>query len=202
MKEKPIQYKELRVRVSEFDLDVIDAFCKITNQSKTNAVKQALKNYIYLNVENTERPNKKVLFSQNMLKPLLDSADESLIEEIAEISFQNGMSDSRLYYDVLNALRGTEEDLTIERRVEGLVEGVFSPEAQNWFEDIKFGWNGKILILGGKHNLGPKFSLFIKHLMVKYMKVYGYELQKEEFRENQLKENEKMIYTVILYFIP
>ena len=147
MKEKPIQYKELRVRVSEFDLDVIDAFCKITNQSKTNTVKQALKNYIYLNVENKERPNKKVLFSQNMLKPLLDSADESLIEEIAEISFQNGMSDSRLYYDVLNALRGTEEDLTIERRVEGLVEGVFSPEAQNWFEDIKFGWNGKILIL-------------------------------------------------------
>ena len=101
---------------------------------------------MYLNVENKERPNKKVVFSQNMLKPLLDNADKSLIEEIAETSFQNGISDSGMLYDVINALRGIEEDLTIERRVEGLVEGVFSPDAQNWFEDIKYGWNGKILI--------------------------------------------------------
>ena len=202
MKEKPIQYKELRVRVSEFDLDVIDAFCKVMNQSKTKVVKKALKNYIYLSVENKERPNKKVLFSQNMLKPLLDSADESLIEEIAEISFQNGISDSGIYYDVINALRGIEEDLTIERRIEGLVNGVFSPDAQNWFEDIKFGWNGQILIIGGKHNLGSKFSLFIKLLMMKYLEVYGYTLQKEEFRETQSKDGEKMRYTVILYFNP
>ena len=137
-----------------------------------------------------------------MLKPLLDNADESLIEEVAEISFQNGMSDYSLYREVVNALRNTSEELNVERQVEGLVNGVFSPDAQNWFEDIKYGWNGKILILGGKHNLGPNFSLFIKHLMIKYMAVYNYKLQKQEFREPQLKDDEKTFYTVILYFNP
>jgi len=202
MKQKPPLDKELRVRVSEFDLDVIDAFCEIMNQSRTKTVKKALKNYIYLNVENKERPNQKVLFSQNMLKPLLDNADESLIKEIADISFENGLSDSKLLYETLKSMKNTNEILTVEERVKGLVEGVFSPDAQNWFENISFGWNGKILIVGGKHNLGPNFSLFFKHLILKYLNVYDYNLQKEDFRESKVKDSEKMIYTVILQFKP
>jgi hypothetical protein len=215
MKQKPPQDKELRVRVSEFDLDVLDSFCKLLNQSRTKTVKKAIKNYIYLNIENKDRPNKKVLFSQNMLKPLLDNVNESMIEEIAEISFQNGISDSELLLETLKSVKNISEVISsnpklqsfmltdIEDRVKGLVEGVFSPEAQNWFDDIKFGWNDKILIVGGKHNLGSNFSLFFKCLMIKYMKLYEYKLQKDDYRESQSKTDTKYpIYTVILHFNP
>lgn len=196
------KYKELRVRLRENDLDTIDKFCKIVNQSRAKLVKKAVRTYTYLNVENKERPNKKMIISQNILKPLWDSTNETLIEQIAEISFQNGMADNRYFSNILGKLRNPDKKIDMEKRVKGLVEGVFSADAQNWFEEVNFGWNGNILIIGGKHNLGPNFSLFIKHLLVKYMTLYDYKLQKEEFRETQSKKSENMRYTIILYFNP
>ncbi len=202
MKNDINKYKELRVRLRENDLDTIDQFCKIMNQSRAKLVKKAVRTYTYLNVENKERPNKKMIISQNILKPLWDSADEVLIEQMAEISFQNGMADTRYFSEILGKLRNPDKKIDMEKRVKSLVEGVFSADAQNWFEDVNFGWNGDILIMGGKHNLGPNFSLFIKHLLIKYMALYDYKLQKEEFRETQSKKNENMRYTIILYFNP
>ena len=212
---KQLQDKELRVRLSEFDLSIIDAFCKTQNQSRTKTVKKAIKSYIYLNIENRERPNKKVLFSQNMLKPLLDNANEKLIEKIAEISFNNGISDTNFLQKTLLTIKDIKKEvsakpllksileLNLEERIKGLIEGVFSPGAQNWFESIKSGWNGNILILGGKHNLGHNFSLFFKHLMIKYMEVYEYKFQNENYRETKSKtEGKNPIYTVILHFVP
>ena len=152
------------------------------------------------------RPNKKLTFSQNMLKPLLDNADEALIEKIAEISFQNGVSDRKYIENLLDSFRKgsstPEHTLDLEGRVKSLIEDVFNPNAQNWFESVRYGWNKKTLIIGGKHNLGRNFSLFIKYLMKKYMRIYDYELISEEFRENKSEHNNNLIYTIVLNFSP
>ncbi len=204
--EKSNEYKALRVRMPPLELKFLDSFCEMIDQSRSQTVRTAIKSYIYRNIDNKKRPNKKLIFSQNMLKPLINNADWDVIEEIAEISFQNGVSDHRCIdnlLDILNKGSTTAEyTLDLEGRVKSLIENVFSPFAQNWFESIKYGWNRKNVIIGGKHNLGPKFSLFIKLLLNKYMKIYNYELKTEEYREGKSEETNDTIYTIIYSFGP
>jgi len=168
------------------------------------ALKIVLNFYIYRSIDNKKRPNKKVIFSQNMLKPLLDNADDAIIEEIAEISFQNGVSDHRCLDNLLDSLKRSstvpEYTLDLEGRVKSLIENVFSPDAQNWLNNVRYGWDKKIMIIGGKHNLGDNFSLFIKCLMIKYMKIYNYKLISEEFRESKSEDNNRLEYIIILHF--
>ena len=71
------KYNALRVRMSPIELEFLDAFCDMTKQSRSKLVKTALKSYLYRSIDNKKRPNKKVIFSQNMLKPLLDNADDA-----------------------------------------------------------------------------------------------------------------------------
>lgn len=199
------KYTALRVRISPIELEFLDAFCDMTKQSRSKLVKTALKSYLYRSIDNKKkRPNKKVIFSQNMLKPLLENADDALIEEIAEISFQNGVSDHRYLDNLLDSLKESrtkpEYTLDLEGRVKSLIENVFSPDAQNWFESINFGWNNKTMVIGGKHNLGSNFSLFIKYLLIKYMKIYNYGLISEEFRETKSENSNNLIYLIILNF--
>lgn len=206
MTNKEDKYNALRVRMSPLELEFLDAFCEMNKQSRSKIVKTALKSYLYRNIDNKKRPNKKVIFSQNMLKPLLDNADKELIKQIAEISFQNGVSDHRYLDNILDTLKKgslpKDYTLDLENRIKSLIENVFAPDAQNWFDSIRYGWNKKIIVIGGKHNLGRNFSLFIKFLMIKYMKIYNYELKSEEFRECKSKNNNKLIYIIILNFIP
>ncbi|MBY9013655.1 MAG: hypothetical protein KGD70_14890 [Candidatus Lokiarchaeota archaeon] len=149
------KYNALRVRMSPIELEFLDAFCDMTKQSRSKLVKTALKSYLYRSIDNKKRPNKKVIFSQNMLKPLLDNADDALIEEIAEISFQNGVSDHRYLANLLDSLKESstkpEYTLDLEGRVKSLIENVFSPDAQNWFESVNFGWNNKTMVIDEKH---------------------------------------------------
>ncbi|MFX1410929.1 MAG: hypothetical protein ACFFA6_11280 [Promethearchaeota archaeon] len=203
---KEDKYNALRVRMSPLELEFLDAFCEINKQSRSKIVKNALKSYLYRNIDNKKRPNKKVIFSQNMLKPLLDNADKKLIKQIAEISFQNGVSDHRYLDNMLDTLKKgsipTDYTLDLEGRIKSLIENVFAPDAQNWFDSIRYGWNKKIMVIGGKHNLGRNFSRFIKYLMIKYMKIYSYELISKEFRECRSEYNDKLIYVIILHFGP
>lgn len=200
------KYNIIRVRMTPLELEFLDVFCEMKKQSRTKIVRSALKSHLYRNIDNRMRPNKKLIFSQNMLKPLLDNADEALIEKIAEISFQNGVSDRKYIENLTDSFtKGSstpEHTLDLEGRVKSLIEDVFNTDAQNWFESVRYGWNKKTIVFGGKHNLGRNFSLFIKYLLKKYMKVYNYELVSKEFRENKSERNNNLIYTIILNFRP
>jgi len=199
------KYNALRVRMTPLELEFLDKFCEITNQSRSKIAKVAIKSYLYRNIDNKKRPNKKLILSQNILKPLLDHADDALIQKIAEISFQNGVSDHRYLDNLLDSLKKginmPDYKLDLEDRIKSLIENVFSPDAQNWFDHISYGWNKKTIVIGGKHNLGRNFSLFIKYLMMNYMRIYNYELISEELRESK-SENNKLIYVIILNFRP
>ena len=201
------KHNALRVRMAPLELEFLDAFCEMKKQSRAKIVRSALKSYIYRNIDNRMRPNKKLIISQNMFKPLLDNTDESFIEKIAEISFQNGVSDRKYLENLLDSFnKGSstpEHTLDLEGRVKSLIEDVFNPDAQNWFESVRYGWNKNTIVIGGKHKLGRNFSLFIKYLMIKYLGIYDYELTSEEFRENKSEHNNNnLIYTIILNFSP
>ena len=199
------KYNALRVRMTPLELDFLNAFCEMKKKSRAKIVRSALKSYIYRNIDNRMRQNKKLIFSQNMFKPLFDNADGALIEKIAEISFQNGVSDRKYLENLTDSLakeNSLGHTLGLEGRVKSLIEDVFKPDAQNWFESVRYGWNKKTMIIGGKHNLGRNFSLFIKLLMIKYMGIYDYELISEEFREKKSEYNNNLIYTVVLNFSP
>lgn len=192
--------------MSPLELEFLDNFCEIYKQSRSKIVRLALKSYLYRHIDNKKRPNKKLIISQNEIKPLLDNADDALIRQIAEISFQNGVSDHRCLDNILDSLKddmlATDYKLDLEGRVKSLIENVFNPDAQNWFDSVRYGWNKKIMIIGGKHNLGHNFSLFIKYLLENYMKIYNYGLISEELREDESDEHDKSINTIIFSFGP
>jgi hypothetical protein len=192
--------------MNPLELEFLDTFCEIYKQSRSKIVRLALKSYLYRHIDNKKRPNKKIIISQNEIKPLLDNADDSIIRQIAEISFQNGVSDHRYLDNILDSIKKdeipTDYNLDLEGRVKSLIENVFNPDAQNWFDSVRFGWNKKIMVIGGKHNLGTNFSLFIKYLLEKYMNIYNYKLVAEELRESKLEQCEKLINTIILSFGP
>lgn len=63
MKKEKEKYHTLRVRMSPLELEFLDTSCEITIQSRSKIAKMAIKSYLYRNIDNKKRPNKKVIFS-------------------------------------------------------------------------------------------------------------------------------------------
>jgi len=210
-RKKLIKSKEstFTLRIDQFTMNSMDAFSKLYQMSKSKLARKSIRAYIALNVENRDAPNPKLLFSRNMLKILLNCAPNSKIEELAEVSFKNGISDISYLATTLDSSKKeegmgmmellssiskiTKEDfdysqLSIDERhlitnslVYSLIQNVFTSDGQNWFDSIDYFWKGEILTISGIHQLGDNFSSFIKILLQKYLMRCGWILSREDF---------------------
>ena len=82
------------IRLDEFINSEIELIKKTYGiKSTSKVIKQALNQYINMTPINPIRPNPKLILSHNILSRLLEAADDNTLEEMAEISFQNGKSD-------------------------------------------------------------------------------------------------------------
>jgi len=230
---KPIpKEKTFTIRIDQQTLENMNMFKEVFGISKSELTRKSIRIYMLFNLNNQDTPNPKVLFSQNMLKPLLDSVNESEIEKIAEISFQNGISDLRfvgrkISNDDISFTKNIDFEAFTETGVEAsefddekrhsyvdsqllsLVSYVFAPDGQNWFISSKYFWRGVNVVFQGKHRLGNNFSLFIKFLLEKYLGRFNYEILREDFEEikslSKIKnENnvEQTTYSITLIFSP
>ena len=223
--------KTFTIRIDQETIEQMNIFTKIFKISKSELARKSIKTYMLLNFENRESPNPKLFFSKNMLKPLLDFASESEIEEVAEISFQNGIADAKYFskffskdeipenLDVEAWVINPDADLSaleIEKRIEladsqlnSLISVVLAPGGQNWLDSIEFFRRGKNFVIQGKHQLGNNFSLFLRYLLQKYLIRFGYEITTEDFMEiktHSRKKNQtdtkQITYSLTLVFSP
>ena len=228
-KYKKNKEKTFTIRIDQETIEQMNIFSSIFKISKSELARKSIKNFIVLNLENKDSPNPKLLFSKNMLKPLLNFADESEIEKIAEISFQNGIADAKFFsqyisedeipegLDVEAWTYDTDLDLTkfdlekrkklAESQLNSLISVVLAPHGQNWLDSIEYFKKGQNFVVQGKHQLGTNFSLFIKFLLQKYLMRFGYEVIREDFAEIKTKsiiknqtDIEQLIYSLTLVF--
>lgn len=166
------------------ELEIIKDTYGIKSTSKI--IKQALHQYLIMNPINPVRPNPKLIFSHNILSRLLEAADDKTLEEMAEISFQNGKSDVEQW-----EIRAKRENCKlpykyIANNVEHVIEiakSVFSVDGQSWLENASYSKKGNEFIFEGEHDMDHNFSIFIKYLLSKYLAGDGYELVQEDYSQ-------------------
>jgi len=166
------------------EIEIIKDTYRIKSTSKI--IKQALNQYITMTPINTERPNPKLILSHNILSRLLEAADEKTLEEMAEISFQNGKSDREQWEIRAQTKNNKLPHKFITSNVEHVIEiikSVFTVDGQNWFENTSYSKKGNEFIFEGEHDMEHKFSIFIKHLITKYLAGDGYKLVQEDYSQ-------------------
>ena len=185
----------IQFRLNEEIYQEIDEFSTRFDISKSELARKSIFKYI-LTFDNPEHPNPKLLFSQNMLKILIDNVSPDIIENLAKISYENGMADSQYLArgNTENQIVKYEFD-TFYQRLEALTKWVFPKDMQNWFEESQVFVENDHYIFQGVHSLGQNFSLFIKELLFLYSVDSKYELYNEyygELIEKSKKKNQEL----------
>lgn len=187
MSDKKSSSNIFTLRLDAFILSEIELI-KDTYGIKSTAkiIKQALNQYLTMTPTNTERPNPKLILSHNILSPLLKAADDKTLEEMAEISFQNGKSDQEQWEIRAQTNNCKLPCKRLSSNVEHVIEltkSVFTVDGQNWFENASYSKKTNEFIFEGEHDMEHNFSIFIKHLLSKYLEGDGYELVQEDYSQ-------------------
>ena len=185
----------IQFRLNEEIYQEIDEFSTRFGISKSELARKSIFKYI-LTFDNPEHPNPKILFSQNMFKILIDNASPENIENLAKISYENGMADSQyLTNDKSEKKLLNFEFANFYQLLEVLTKWIFPKEMQNWFEESKVIAENNQYVFKGVHALGQNFSLFIKELLKLYSIDSKYELHNEyygELIEKTKRKNQEM----------
>ena len=174
--------KILAFRVEDMLWDALMDYSKEKEISKSEITRDALKKYLSI----YHNPFPMMMWSYNEFQFALNCLNETQLEELAQISFQNGINGKDYFYkDLLNS--EDIKDLKFDaKHVIALLSYTFSSQGQNWFHKFKSIWRKKSVIVYGSHKLGKKFSFYVKLILQKYMELYNYEIMKEELKDNLL----------------
>ena len=169
----------------------IEYFSAKYHVSKSKLTRNAIRNYLTLFEELDNKKNPKVILSQNLVKFSLRCMDEKQLEELAEISYRNGLTFGDFWTNTLNIERRNQNDLQFEKDwitflLNHLTQQVFSTEGMNWFTETQFKWVEHGVIFTGNHNLGLNFSFFMKYLLEKYLYRIHYRATKVELEEDKI----------------
>lgn len=125
------------------------------------------------------RKNQTFLVDPKMMQYALEFMDDFDIEEFAIMSLKNGRS---ILKDYLNkniessiVQKYLKDKVTI---ITGLLtyitESILGSTGQGWFKRIHFSWNNLILSIRGTHELGLRFTKFIRYYFVHFFKIFDY----------------------------
>ena len=187
MPDKKLSSNVITLRLDAFIISEIELIKDTYGiKSTSKIIKQALNQYITMTPINIERPNPKLILSHNILSRLLEAADVKTLEDMAEISFQNGKSDQE-QWEIRAQMNNCKLPCKyISSNLEHVIEltkSVFTVDGQNWLENASYSQKGNEFIFEGEHDMVHNFSIFIKHLLSKYLAGDGYELVQEDYSQ-------------------
>ena len=180
------------VRLDESTQKFLDVYSKITSIKKSKLIRNSISNLIFLNLDNPDYPNPKAIMSQSLLHFLFDKCSDEEIKEMAQISYDLSLKEigSLNNPEASNIPTDLVDLNNVEAMTEGLVKYIFSSKGHGWFDEVSFVKRGNNITIYGKHNMGPKFHLFIKELLNLYYANYKYSIIRER-KQNLRKLIEK-----------
>lgn len=180
----------ISVRIAQDKMDVIEKSAERLDINKSELMRRAASSYVALWVDNDEHPNPKLFFSHNLMKILFDNATDETIKAIARQSYLNGRFDYQFFKDLTGQKPlPHEKEISELDPVKSLVDNVFSIDGQKWFEKVRYTEKKNRIQIDGRHDLGPKFSLFIKFLLTEYLTPLDYALIHENMTSTELIES-------------
>ncbi|MFX1445794.1 MAG: hypothetical protein ACFFHV_20455 [Promethearchaeota archaeon] len=175
--------KIVAVRISDVLWNEIEEYSKNNNLTKSRIVRDAITKFLKF----YQNPIPLILWGKNEFSFTLQCLNETELEQLAEISFQNGLGvkdySIRKFADIKDP-----KNIKLNPRlvVNMLVTNTYTSKGQNWFNHIKAIWKKNWLMVVGTHDNGLNFSKYIKYVFLKWMEFYSFRLLKDELQENQL----------------
>ncbi len=157
-------------------------------KSTSKLIKQAIITWISMNPLNPDHPNPKLIISYNIFRKLIEDASEETLKQSAQISYQNGESDTNAAFDLAsedNKKYFAQIYTDVIERVKSVLKIVFSKEGQNWYNKHNYQSKENEFIFEGEHSLGLNFSKFVKFLFLEYFKRHNFQLTTEDYSQIQ-----------------
>jgi len=179
----------LSTRVDDRTLEYIEKYSKNYNISYSYLIRKALNYYIkYANKEdrNSSYAPPSLIISKEYFKYIMDHLTEDNMKDLASITYKNLQYSIKKYFAVVNKDDVDPVNINVRLYIGILNTNMFQIEGNNWFNNFRHVFNRNILSLGGDHSINLNFSIFVKHLLVKVLKSYSYELIEEKIEENKI----------------
>jgi hypothetical protein len=176
-KDEKIKEEILSIRIGKELLQELEEIAKKERMKKSDYVRKAISDAMSFSV--MLRKNQTFLVDPEMLRYALEFMDDFDIEEFAILSLKNGRS---ILKDYLNKnLESSIVQKYLKSKViiiTGLLtyitESILGSTGQGWFKRVHFSWNGLIISIRGTHELGVRFTKFIRYYFVHFFKIFEY----------------------------
>ncbi|UYP44218.1 hypothetical protein NEF87_000503 [Candidatus Lokiarchaeum ossiferum] len=172
---QPEANHRISLRLDSETNKMLDTYSKIVSTTKTQLIRDSVSSIMFLNLGNPKYHNPKSIFSQSMLHFLFDRCNDEDLLELAQISYDLSMSEIAKMDPKENFLDPKFPEILAEY----FVKYILSPKGHGWFDECKSHKRGKFIYIVGSHNLGPKFHIFLIHLINLYFAQTGYEVQSD-----------------------
>jgi len=119
---------------------------------------------------------KKVIIANDYLKVLLDYALEKGLEKLSQVAFQYSIGDDDIDRHFINPQQDSKAKQFVYH-LKSLSSRVYSPEGQNWFDEVNYKVKKDEIIFYGTHQLGQNFSIFIKKILESYGRKFDFKVK-------------------------
>ncbi len=167
----------LSIRIRSDLLGEMDTIADKEKMNRSDYIRKAISDAMSFSV--ALRKNQTFLVDPEMMRYALEFMDDFDIEEFAILSLKNGRA---ILKDYLNKnLESSIVQKYLKSKViiiTGLLtyitESILGSTGQGWFKRVHFSWNGLIISIRGTHELGMRFTKFIRYYFVHFFKIFDY----------------------------
>ncbi len=167
----------LSVRIRSDLLGEMDAIADKEKMNRSDYIRKAISDAMSFSV--ALRKNQTFLVDPEMLRYALEFMDDFDIEEFAILSLKNGRSILKEYLNknlessiVQKYLKS--KVIVITGLLTYITESILGSTGQGWFKRVHFSWNGLTISIRGTHELGLRFTKFIRYYFVHFFKIFDY----------------------------
>lgn len=181
----------LSIRIGTELLREMEEIAKRERMNKSDYIRKAISDAMSFSV--MLRKNQTFLVDPGMMRYALEFMEDFDIEEFALLSLKNGRA---ILKDFLNknitssiVQKYLDSKVTI---ITGLMtyitQSILGPTGQNWFKRIHFSWKGTSVSVRGTHDLGLRFSKFMRYYFLHFFEIFDY----QEMEGNAILQDDRI----------
>ncbi len=170
----------ISIRVTAEEDKILSLLSEQLDMNKSEIIRRGIGNFVLFT-----HSFKKVIIANDYLKVLFEHASREALEEMAKTAFEYSIGDSEIDKHFINPDKDSRTTQFIYH-LKSLSTRVYSPEGQNWFDEVDYKVQQEGVIFYGSHQLGKNFSIFIRNVLIRYANHFGFQIHKEILQKESL----------------